>query len=164
MGKSGQLPAHVIIICDGMSNARINPVVQYAGNRENLGRPEIDRLVGSGKQFGKGTLATFLRNAVHAAKKNNSRIHLISLRPLSKGHGDPPANMSEFPPELADIFSLSHVKHLPTDPCPCGSRCSYSGTGDCRRLGCGGRPGGYDPVSGSYQASVPCHYTCDLSM
>ena len=128
MGKSGQLPAHVIIICDGMSNARINPVVQYAGNRENLGRPEIDRLVGSGKQFGKGTLATFLRNAVHAPMKNNSRIHLISLRPLSKGHGDPPADMSEFPPELADIFSLSHVIETGNDNIPWKEICESIGT------------------------------------
>lgn len=118
METSNQLPPQVIIICDGMSNARINPAAQYAGNLENLGRLEIDRLIGSGKEFGKGTLATFLRTAINGPPKNNSRIHLICLKHSSKEQGDSPTDVSEFPPELADIFSLSHVIETGRDNIP----------------------------------------------
>ena len=58
-----------IVIGDGLTNEFLSPEVQFQTCPLNVGRQEIDRLLGAGPDFGSGVLPRFLREIASAGKK-----------------------------------------------------------------------------------------------
>ncbi len=65
-----------IVIGDGLTNEFLSPEIQFQAYSLHVGLQEIDRLLGSGQDFGTGPLPTFLREAVAA---NGRRFSLMSI-------------------------------------------------------------------------------------
>jgi hypothetical protein len=51
MGAEKKNSAYTVIICDGITNANINPAAQFISTKASIGRIEIDRLMGSGRSL-----------------------------------------------------------------------------------------------------------------
>jgi len=83
-----------IIIGDGLTKEFLSVEQPFADARHNVGRAEIDRLLGRGKAYGNGPLPAFLRAAAENARQN-TETRLILL------HGDGPVP-EIFDPVVAD--------------------------------------------------------------
>ena len=59
-----------LIIGDGLTKDFLSAEQPFADARHNVGRAEIDRLLGRGKTYGNGPLAAFLRAAVETVRKD----------------------------------------------------------------------------------------------
>ncbi len=68
-----------IVIGDGLTNEFLSPEVRFQACPANVGRQEIDRLLGAGQDFGRGPLPTFLRQ-VAMAGKSGADIRLLLLK------------------------------------------------------------------------------------
>jgi len=90
------------IIADGLTKEYLSAEQPFAGSRFNLGRAEIDRLLGRGRAYGKGPLPTFLRGATKAMGEDSST-RLLLLR------GDGPI------PEILDPF-VAGAKVISSEP------------------------------------------------
>ncbi|MBW1845398.1 MAG: hypothetical protein JRJ05_13730, partial [Deltaproteobacteria bacterium] len=75
-----------IIIADGLTNEYLSPEVQFRNRKVNIGAHEINRLMGSGPEFGRGPLPTFL-SQVAAGKEGRAQAALILLRNLDEEAG-----------------------------------------------------------------------------
>ena len=70
---------NTIIIGDGLTENFLNPETPYIACNENVGRNEIDRLMGRGRNYGKGPLPSFLRQVI-GASHDGADIGLLFLR------------------------------------------------------------------------------------
>jgi ADP-ribose pyrophosphatase len=68
-----------IVIADGLTKDYLGAEEPFAGSRRNVGRAEIDRLLGRGKAHGRGPLPAFLRAVVESSKAG-ADLRLILLR------------------------------------------------------------------------------------
>ncbi len=68
-----------IVIGDGLTNEFLSPEVQFQACPLNVGRQEIDRLLGAGPDFGNGVLPRFLREAA-SARTRGANTALLLLR------------------------------------------------------------------------------------
>jgi hypothetical protein len=68
-----------IVIADGLTKDYLGSEEPFAGSRRNVGRAEIDRLLGRGKAYGSGPLPAFLR-AVGESSKAGADLRLVLLR------------------------------------------------------------------------------------
>ena len=68
-----------IVIGDGLTNEFLSPEVQFQTCPLNIGRQEIDRLLGAGPDFGDGVLPSFLREAASAGM-HGANTALLLLR------------------------------------------------------------------------------------
>lgn len=73
-----------IVIGDGLTNEFLSPEVRFQTRPLNVGRQEIDRLMGAGPDFGNGVLPCFLR-AVAGAGRQGSDTVLLLLRSAEAG-------------------------------------------------------------------------------
>ena len=105
---------YTVIICDGMSNAQINPAARFVNAKESIGRREIERLMGIGRHYGDGPLPIFLHAATEA-RSNGVPIGIVMLQttlpaeaPIEKLN---PADGEafDFPTQLEDIQSKAQV-------------------------------------------------------
>ena len=78
---------HTIVIGDGLGKAMIGLEEHHLAERLNVGRHEIQRLLGSGKEYGRGPLPAFLRAAV-MARANGASLTVIILEPESEASPD----------------------------------------------------------------------------
>ncbi len=78
-----------IVIGDGLTNEFLSPEVQFQTCPLNVGRHEIDRLLGAGPDFGNGVLPRFLREAASAGK-HGANTALLLLRSAESGVGSDP--------------------------------------------------------------------------
>ena len=69
--------AQTIIICVGLSRRNISPELHLQSSLENIGRSEIARLMGAGRDAGNGPLPSFLRQACVAARRSDSGVHVV---------------------------------------------------------------------------------------
>ena len=103
-----------IVIGDGLTNEFLSPEVQFQTCPLNVGRQEIDRLLGAGPDFGDGVLPKFLREAASAAKHGtNSALLLLRSTDSSVGSdrgGKPQHDGScDFVEPLKDIAGDAEV-------------------------------------------------------
>ncbi len=68
-----------IIVCDGLTRDVLSPELHYQSNNVNVGRREIARLVGSGRQYGQGPLPRFLELAAEQVRLKDASTHLLFL-------------------------------------------------------------------------------------
>ena len=68
-----------IIIADGLTKDFLSVEQPFAGARQNVGRAEIDRLMGRGKAYGNGPLPAFLRAATENVRQD-AETRLVVLR------------------------------------------------------------------------------------
>jgi ADP-ribose pyrophosphatase len=68
-----------IVIGDGLTNEFLSPEVRFQACQANVGRQEIDRLLGAGQDFESGVLPTFLRD-VAMAGKSGANMGLLLLQ------------------------------------------------------------------------------------
>jgi ADP-ribose pyrophosphatase len=68
-----------IVIGDGLTNEFLSPEIQFQASPHNVGLQEVERLVGSGQEFGNGPLPTFL-NAVLAASRRSDNSSLLFFK------------------------------------------------------------------------------------
>ena len=68
-----------IVIADGLTKDYLGAEEPFAGSRRNVGRAEIERLLGRGKAHGRGPLPAFLRAVVESSKAG-ADLRLILLR------------------------------------------------------------------------------------
>ena len=105
---------YTVIICDGLTNAQINPAAQYVMAKDSIGRREIERLMGIGRYFGKGSLPTFLHAAVRA-RLNGTGIGIIMFQTSSSDQLADANSMSvtaeafDLPVQLENIQSNAQV-------------------------------------------------------
>ena len=72
-----------IIIADGLTNEFLSPEVQFRDRKVNIGAHEISRLMGSGPEFGRGPLPTFL-SQIRADQVGRMERALLLLRDLDE--------------------------------------------------------------------------------
>jgi ADP-ribose pyrophosphatase len=75
---------HTIVLGTGLSNATLSPEHEFQSSMSNVGQREIARLMGRGKSFGQGPLATFLERAVKLQKRGGP----VSVMLLVEKDGD----------------------------------------------------------------------------
>ena len=75
-----------IVIGDGLTNEFLSPEVQFQTCPLNVGRQEIDRLLGAGPDFGNGVLPRFLCEAANASK-HGANTALLLLRSAESSVG-----------------------------------------------------------------------------
>ncbi len=75
-----------IVIGDGLTNEFLSPEVQFQTRPLNVGRQEIDRLLGAGPDFGNGVLPRFLGEAASAGK-HGAKTGLLLLRSAESSVG-----------------------------------------------------------------------------
>ena len=75
-----------IVIGDGLTNEFLSPEVQFQTCPLNVGRQEIDRLLGAGPDFGNGVLPKFLREAASVGKQG-ANTALLLLRSAERSVG-----------------------------------------------------------------------------
>ncbi len=103
-----------IVIGDGLTNEFLSPEVQFQTCPLNVGRPEIDRLLGAGPEFGNGVLPRFLREAASASKKG-ANTALLLLRSAESSVGSDPGGKpshdggGDFVEPLKDIVGDAEV-------------------------------------------------------
>lgn len=105
-----------IIIADGLTNEFLSPEVQFRNRPVNVGVHEIARLMGSGTQFGAGSLPTFL-NQVLASRSPPANTALLVFRDL-----DEEASADGFDAGSADFVEPFHdcVRRAQVIPCARG--------------------------------------------
>jgi ADP-ribose pyrophosphatase len=88
-GKSEGLEAgpgfvimHSIIIGDGLTEDFLSPEVQFIACQTNVGKNEIHRLIGRGRDYGQGPLPTFLKQARRELQQG-AAVSLIFLRSVA---------------------------------------------------------------------------------
>ncbi len=96
-----------IVIGDGLTNEFLSPEIQYQTCPRNVGRQEIDRLLGAGPDFGDGVLPRFLREAV-SARKHGANTALLLLRRAENTTGSPLGG-GDFVAPLNDIVGDTEV-------------------------------------------------------
>jgi hypothetical protein len=74
---------HTVIIGTGLDNRCISPDVAFLSRKESIGEQESARLLGKGKDFGKGPLATFLQQAAGPSASNGGIDQIVISRPRS---------------------------------------------------------------------------------
>lgn len=99
--------ADTVIICCGMTNDIVNPDLQYSSDRSSAGRSEIRRIMGIGRDFGKGPLPSFLTFAM--AGKTGGRVGLILVQSVREtveaGIGErADTNTDDIPPQVDDML------------------------------------------------------------
>jgi ADP-ribose pyrophosphatase len=73
-----------IIIADGLTNEFLSPEVQFRVRKVNIGTHEIDRLMGSGSEYGGGPLPAFL-SQIPVSEGDRTQRALLLLRDLDEG-------------------------------------------------------------------------------
>ena len=68
-----------IIIGDGLTKEFLSAEAPFSSSRQSVGRAEIDRLLGRGKEYGNGPLGAFLRAAAEG-RGQKAEVRLIVLR------------------------------------------------------------------------------------
>jgi ADP-ribose pyrophosphatase len=110
-----------IIVGDGLTKEFLSAEEPFASSRNNVGRSEIDRLLGRGKAFGQGPLPSFLRLAGEkAAMESGVGLILIggSDSPRGGSESEPTDPKQAFPEILADSVSLATIVESPGDAIP----------------------------------------------
>ena len=103
-----------IVIGDGLTNEFLSPEVQFQACPRNVGRQEIERLLGAGPDFGNGVLARFLREAA-SARKRGAKTALLLLRGTEPSVGSDGGNKpqhdggGDFVEPLKDIAGDAEV-------------------------------------------------------
>ena len=77
---SGRASMRAIVVADGVTKENLSPDHPHRVSHENVGDREIERLVGWGKRYGEGPLATFL-SAVSAIASSQGACGLVLLAP-----------------------------------------------------------------------------------
>ena len=95
-----------IVIGDGLTNEFLSPEIQFQTCPLNVGRQEIDRLLGAGTDFGNGVLPRFLRAAASAGK-NGANTGLLLLR--STENADSHHGGGDFVEPLKDLAGDAEV-------------------------------------------------------
>jgi ADP-ribose pyrophosphatase len=113
---------NTIIVGDGLTENFLNSETPYIACNENVGRNEIDRLMGRGRNFGKGPLPTFLRQAIGASNKG-ADIGILFLRspgePNNRAGVIPSApEPQEFTESLREIATDARVVDIPPGLAP----------------------------------------------
>jgi ADP-ribose pyrophosphatase len=86
-----------IIVGDGLSRDILSPDHPHRSSRANVGRREIERLMGKGKAYGDGPLPTFLRLA-HESRDAGAPVPLVLLHDSTPaGDGTKPGSDSKTP-------------------------------------------------------------------
>lgn len=70
-----------IIICDGLTNSFVNPAAKFVSGKFHVGRDEAHRLMGKGRNFGKGPLPSLLREATQV-RQDSAHIGIILLQTI----------------------------------------------------------------------------------
>jgi ADP-ribose pyrophosphatase len=79
---------NVIVIGDGLTRDMLSPDYPYRDSRSNVGRREIERLLGKGKGYGTGALPTFLREVLDSrAAGASTELVLLSQESESDSPG-----------------------------------------------------------------------------
>ncbi len=109
-----------IIIGDGLARDVLSPDLPFRDSRRNVGRAEIERLLGRGKAFGAGPLPTFLERAVGA--RGVEVVLLDELGEATSGEPSPQAGPgaggSGFVDPLEDIARESVMIRSPGPAVP----------------------------------------------
>ncbi|WP_458777780.1 hypothetical protein [Desulforhopalus sp. 52FAK] len=115
MASTRTITPKIVIIGDGLMNARINPASQYVTAQAHLGNREIERLFGFGCNYGNGPLPLLLREAIKAAEVE-PRIAVILLQDKPLKNRSEPGSEDDLgvPVEFKDIFDQSLV--VETEP------------------------------------------------
>ncbi len=96
-----------IVIGDGLTNEFLSPEIQFQASSLHVGPQEIDRLLGSGQDFGTGPLPTFLREVVAA----NGRGVNTSLLLLQDAEDSTDAVFIEPVKEVAKAAEVLHAPY-----------------------------------------------------
>ncbi len=112
-----------LIICDGLTNGFVSPDAAFATGKAHIGRQEIDRLLGKGRDYGNGPLPSFLREAALSAKrcKPIGIILLQTIDSVATVHGAPdiPNPLAfEFPSSLKGISNDAIIVKTKSDIVP----------------------------------------------
>ena len=75
-----------IIVGDGLTKDILSLEHPYQISKSNVGRREIERLMGKGKAFGDGPLPSFLREAIEA-RSHGAAVQLVLLKEEEGGGG-----------------------------------------------------------------------------
>ncbi len=102
-----------IIVGDGLTQHFLSSDIGFAEQPLNVGRREVERLLGKGKSIGKGPLPSFLK-ATLKARSNGCQIGLVFFdrKVPSTDQNDPQSTESEsqsFVPCLSDIASDAEI-------------------------------------------------------
>ncbi len=96
-----------IVIGDGLTNEFLSSEIQYQTCPRNVGRQEIDRLLGAGPAYGSGVLPRFLRE-VASARKDGANTRLLLLR-SAENNARSPLGGGDFVEPLKDIVGDAEI-------------------------------------------------------
>ena len=71
--------SQTVIVGDGLTRDILSLEHPYQTSKSNVGRREIERLMGRGKAFGDGPLPSFLREAIEA-RSRGAAVQLVLLK------------------------------------------------------------------------------------
>jgi hypothetical protein len=103
---------NTIIIGDGLTEDFLNSETPYIACNENVGRNEIDRLMGRGRNYGNGPLPTFLRRVI-GASHDGTDIGLLFLR--SPGEPNSRSDVIASAPEPPEF--TESLREIATEAC-----------------------------------------------
>jgi ADP-ribose pyrophosphatase len=112
-----------IIVGDGLTNDHLSLEHSFQDSKSNIGRFEINRLMGRGKAFGNGALPSFLRQAMEARSKGVG-VAMVLLKSVGEPGGDATASdssrsrASEFADPLGEIANAAVVIPSPATTIP----------------------------------------------
>ena len=108
-----------VLICDGITKDYLSPEPSHLTYRNNIGRGEIERLMGGGKAFGEGPLPSFLRAAVEAREGGES-VGIVFLQgPQEDADGEADdSELSDFVEPMAAVASETLVVRRSNDRVP----------------------------------------------
>ena len=105
-----------IIVGDGLTKGFMSSDVEHVGNRQNVGRHEIDRLLGNGQDVGRGPLPSFLAASVKAKQEGASVGIVLLERQATLLESTDPTNSQSVSSSFIDPVS-EFVEHTQRVPC-----------------------------------------------
>ncbi|MHC4385346.1 MAG: hypothetical protein ACYTEY_16375, partial [Planctomycetota bacterium] len=97
---------HTVIIGIGLDNKFISPDVAFLSRKESIGEQEIARLLGKGKEFGNGPLATFLQHAASSRAAGGLGEIIISRPKADRGSPDAGARVNLEDVDVVDTLKI----------------------------------------------------------